>query len=156
RESLAAARSPDGTVFAVGGDDGTQPLDRVESLPPNGSAWSTLPSLPTARTALAATAGTDGRVYAVGGCVQLTIAFRCQQATAAAEMFDPATSQWTAVAPLPTARVALAAATGPGGAIYVAGGVGAGNQAMGTVDVLSPTTGTWSSGPALPTPRAGL
>jgi len=53
REDLAAARDADGNVLAIGGYDGDDTVDTVARW--DGSTWSTVESLPTARRQLAAT-----------------------------------------------------------------------------------------------------
>jgi hypothetical protein len=80
RGDLAAAAAPcppgqsGACVYALGGDDsGANIVNTVEAYNPRTNAWSTLPSLPTARDLLAAAAapcppGQPGTcVYAVGG-----------------------------------------------------------------------------------------
>src|SRR5208337_584752 len=65
---------------------------------------------------------------------------------------------WAAVAPLPTARVYLGAATGNDGTIYAVGGDigGAGDFATNEVDAYNPTTNTWTTVAPLPTAREAL
>ena len=62
--------------------------------------WTTLPNLPTGRNHLAATA-IDGRIYVAGG--RLGAGFTSEM-TAVLEMYDPATSNWTARASMPAPR----------------------------------------------------
>lgn len=62
--------------------------------------WRTLPNLPSQRNHLAACA-IEGKIYVVGG--RLAAGFTSPM-TSVLEMFDPATSQWTSRAPMPTTR----------------------------------------------------
>ena len=62
---------------------------------------------------------------------------------------------WATVAPLPTARVLLGAATGNDGTIYAIGGRGPAGVSS-EVDAYNPTTNTWRIVAPLPTVRSGL
>nr|WP_238997142.1 hypothetical protein [Mycolicibacterium sp. CBMA 361] len=63
---------------------------------------------------------------------------------------------WTQAAPLPTARAALGAATGPDGFVYAIGGVDANDNTVAVVEAYDPTTDTWSARAPLPTARMYL
>jgi N-acetylneuraminic acid mutarotase len=71
RMGLAAAVGPDGTIYALGGNDGTsQFLDTAEAFNPSTGAWSALPPMPTARRDLTAASSVVfgiGRIFAIGG-----------------------------------------------------------------------------------------
>ena len=60
---------------------------------------------------------------------------------------------WAAVAPLPTARVYLGAATGNDGTIYAVGGLVYGDGHSSEVDAYNPTTNVWTK--VAPLPWAG-
>ena len=60
---------------------------------------------------------------------------------------------WAAVAPLPTARVYLGAATGNDGTIYAIGGMVYGDGHTSEVDAYNPTTNVWTK--VAPLPWAG-
>jgi len=62
---------------------------------------------------------------------------------------------WTAVAPLPTGRVYLGAATGNNGIIYAIGGLVYGDGHTSEVDAYNPATNTWTEVAPLPTAAAG-
>lgn len=86
--------------------------------------WTSVAPAPTKRYLLGATTGCDGTLYAMGGLAATSenptptdVAL-----TDAMEAYDPAAGTWTAAAPLPTARVGLAAVTGRDGRIYAIGG----------------------------------
>jgi N-acetylneuraminic acid mutarotase len=63
--------------------------------------------------------------------------------------------QWTSMAPMPTARFLLAAAT-VNGKIYAIGGADGSINYLNTVEVFDPASNNWSAAPAMPTARAGL
>ncbi len=60
---------------------------------------------------------------------------------------------WATIAPLPTARVYLGAATGSNGTIYAVGGLEYGDIHTNEVDAYSPVTKTWTQ--VAPLPWAG-
>src|ERR1700722_10261996 len=49
RDSVAAATGPDGRIYAIGGFDGSNHLDRVEAYDVATNTWSTEAPLPVAR-----------------------------------------------------------------------------------------------------------
>jgi N-acetylneuraminic acid mutarotase len=133
-------------------------LNTVEAYDPATKTWSTLAPLQTPRLGLAAATGRDGRIYVMGGqsAPQPPGPFLV---TPSVEAYDPAMNTWSAVAPMPTARVNLAATTGPDGRIYAIGGCTCGlpgNQTLPTVEVYDPSTNRWSTAAPMPTPRADL
>src|SRR5205085_3667898 len=62
----------------------------------------------------------------------------------------PATNTWASLAPMPTGRGGLAAATGPDGRIYAIGGVNNNNVTFGTVEAYTPATNTWTAVASMP------
>jgi N-acetylneuraminic acid mutarotase len=93
----------------------------------------------------------NGKIYAVGG-VGLG-----RRNTGAHEVYDPATDQWTTLAPLPTPRDHLAAAA-VGGRLYAIGGRLAGSYAENVTvnEVYDPATNGWQTRAPLPTARSGI
>src|SRR5207237_819732 len=68
RANLAATTGSDGTLYAIGGYDGSGIQSTVYAFTPGvDTAARTFTSLPAAPAALAATPGSDGTVYAIGG-----------------------------------------------------------------------------------------
>jgi len=148
RWGAAAATSPDGRIYAIGGfADG--PIASVEVLAPGGG-WTAAAPLPTARWAAAAVTDRDGRIYVLGGFATSDD----RHALSSVEVYSPATDSWRAVAPMPTARGALAAVAGPDGRIYAIGGSNGSDVAA--VEVYTPGTDTWVAATPLPTARSGL
>jgi len=85
-----------------------------------------LAPMPTARAALAAVTGRDGRIYAVGGTIdvlnQATDESPPLRASGLVEAYDPQTNRWSAEPSLRVPRYALAAVAAPDGRIYAIGG----------------------------------
>src|SRR5260370_24888888 len=69
RLSLAAAVSPDGRIFAIGGSTASilQTLDVVEAYDPATQTWATMSPMPTARSFLGTATDDYGLIYAIGG-----------------------------------------------------------------------------------------
>jgi len=82
----------------------------------------------------------DGRVLVAGGAASGV------GATAAAEIYDPATRAWTAAAPMTTARGGHTATLLPNGRVLVAGGFGA--TRLASAEIYDPVADSWA--PAAP------
>jgi N-acetylneuraminic acid mutarotase len=102
---VAGGRPPRGSDFAV--------------YDPTADAWQVLPELPTQRNHLAV-AAIDGRVYVAGG--RFGAGFDSEK-TAALEIYDPTSNQWTSGAPLPMPRGGVAGVEA-NGCLFVIGGEG--------------------------------
>jgi N-acetylneuraminic acid mutarotase len=156
RGGLAAVAGPGGRIFAIGGFTGNgsaiAPLNTVEAYSPSTNSWATMASMPTGRGGVAAALGRDGRIYVMGG---LSGSADNLSVLATTEVYTPATNTWAAVAPMPTARYALAAATGPDGRIYAIGGSGLSGP-LSTVEVYTPSTNSWSTVASMSTARDAL
>ena len=115
--------------------------------------WTTEPALLTARQGLAAatcdapTPGSGYRIYAIGGD-------NGSGPVATVEVYDTLAKSWSTAAPMTTARLNLAAASGPG-RLYALGGSD-GTAALATHEIYDPAAGTWSAAASLPTARANL
>lgn len=109
--------------------------------------WSPVASMPTARFGLAATTGRYGMIYAIGGSTGLGV----NTSVGTVEAYDPNTDSWSAVAPMPTARRFLMAATDRYGRIYGIGG-GSATGFRNTVERYDPETNSWSTVASLPAP----
>mgnify|MGYP001040322738 CR=1 FL=1 len=75
-------------------------------------------------------------------------------ATAASEIYDPLTDQWSAAAPLSAARIGHSATMLPNGKVLVAGGAVASGSAS-SAELYDPLTDSWSSAGELITARYG-
>ncbi len=151
RDALAAVVA-NGLIYAIGGFNGTIPLDTVEAYNPQTNTWTTgLAPMPTPRYVFGATLGPNGNIYAIGGTnTQSGVTLPM------AEAYSPATDTWTELAPMPTPRFALAAATGTDGRIYAIGGLTSAFSTLGTVEAYTPAANSWASVAPMPTPRAYL
>jgi N-acetylneuraminic acid mutarotase len=155
RHGLAAVTGPDGRIYAIGGSGSGVSLNTVEAYNPTTNTWTTVANMPTARTYLAAATGPDGRiyVYAMGGFQEGN-----GKRLNTVEAYNTKTNTWTTVASMPTARNALAAATGRDGRIYAIGGHTVGGMPN-TVEAYNPTTNTtnkWTTVASMPTGRGQL
>jgi N-acetylneuraminic acid mutarotase len=121
---------------------------RLNFIGQDRQTWASLPPLPAARTLLAVAAGPDGRIYAVGG--RDSNGYHLNTLTA----FNPATIAWTTLAPMPTAREALAAVFA-NGLLYALGGYGDGGL-LSTVEVYHPTTNSWTTAADMPVPVSSM
>jgi len=107
----------------------------------------------------------DGRVLMVGGYVPddnfqyIDTLWWTSGPTAIVELFDPATSTWAEVAPIPTARAHHSATRLPDGTILVAGGQAldpTGERLVPSVkaEIYDPATDTWSVAGAMALARS--
>src|SRR5207302_8323884 len=95
-------------------------LASAEIYDPTSESWSTVGSLATARDGHTATLLGNGEVLAAGGQVGYTSTQRTLTATA--EIYNPATSGWSAAGSLPSARFVATASLLSTGNLLVAGG----------------------------------
>ncbi|MBL8383364.1 MAG: hypothetical protein JNM90_09830 [Burkholderiales bacterium] len=117
----------DGRLFLIGGltnawgaRSGWKPDRLVYEYVATDDRWRQCADLPAARHHLAL-AELDGRIYAFGGYRTPAHGADAWEPVAEAWRYDPRDDRWEAIAPLPAARGAAAAAA-LGGVIYVAGG----------------------------------
>ena len=107
-----------GKIHVVGGRvPGDMELTAHEIYDPATGSWTTGPPLPTGRSGIAVVAHRE-RLYVFGG---ETVGWFSRKTFDEAERFDPMTSRWEVLPPMPTARHGLGAASF-GEAIYVLSG----------------------------------
>ncbi len=138
-----------GSLYVVGGSDGTAPQAGAYRYDYLDNAWTTLPSLVQARAQAAM--ASDGRyIYIVGGENNGT-------PTNLIERLEPGVSAgWEARAPMPTTRFGLAAVS-HNGEIYVFGGKTNGGSVLTNVEVFSPASNSWTNQVAqMPRARHGF
>ncbi|MGW3417461.1 DUF6603 domain-containing protein [Streptomyces phaeochromogenes] len=148
----------DGRVLALGGRTATAPLASGEVFDPAAGAWTPMPaSLGTARYGHSATTLKDGRLLVTGGSGVRT--GQEDGALASAELFDPATSAWVAVAPMTDARTGHQAVLLSDGRVLVVGGAlptGRGRQSsLAYCELYDPATRTWTPTGSLAQARTG-
>ena len=137
-----------GHVYVVGGSNSQSRVNTVYVLDPAAAApaWTTRTPYPgTARDHIGiASIGTA--LYLVGG-----VASWPTPSVDTVQRYEATTNTWTAVAPLPVPRGAMAVAA-LNGRIFAAGGLVNG-AAVTDFTVYDPATDVWQTLPAMPTPR---
>ncbi len=103
--------------------------------------WQALPGLPTARYGLGATA-LDNKLYAIGGMAE-------SGPSAAVEIFDLNSQQWTVGSGKPTPVSEIGAAV-VRGRIFVPGGRLSSGEVSRALEIYDPASNTWSQGAAMP------
>jgi hypothetical protein len=144
RGGAAAMRLADGRTMVAGGviDGGTLAL--VEALAADDSGWSALAPMLTA--CVYATIGLlrSGHVIVAGGSTGPADS----DATAAAELWDPATNTWSALPPMAHARYQAAGCVLPSGRFAVLGGYGTDGKKRTDGEVFDPVRRVWEPLPA--------
>ena len=155
RYDLAAAVDGNGVIYAIGGFDGTTDtvLGSVATWQLGAPSWSLSPdTLTTARDMHASAVMPDGRIYVLGG-EHVLIGDEID----AFEYYQPGTSGWNTLAPMPTTRKLLATAA-LGTQLYALGGsryVGSNQQFTRVVEVYDTVGHAWSQVTSLPSGRFG-
>ncbi len=117
RGGHTATMLEDGRVLVAGGNYSVA-LATAELFDPTSASWSETGSMAESRSSHTATLLKDGRVLVVGGYSGEWGA----EVTGSAEIYDPATSTWTAVGSLQTPRAQHVASILPSGSVLVATG----------------------------------
>ena len=137
-----------GKIYAIGGQDDTPQVSKVEEYDTEKDVWTEKKSMPTGRFRHAA-AAVGGKIYVLGGTPNNF------QALATVEEYDTKADSWTKKADMPTARMGLAAAV-VGGKIYAIGGAADFFFPTGAVEAYNPATDTWEKKPDMANPRWNL
>ena len=139
----------DGRVLVAGGStSGGAATNAAEIYDPALGVWTTVAGgMTEARSKAAAAPLQDGRVFIAGGQNGAT-------ASATAEIYDPATGQFSFAGTLSSPRMGLAATSLADGRVLIAGGSN-GSAPVGTSDIFDPTASKISAGPAMTSPREG-
>lgn len=140
----------DGTIFAVGGCNGTTELDTVECLALGNieekpKKWRKCSKLPCPRSN-AGVCALNGKIYCIGG-------WNGQAGIKQCEVYCPKTNTWASIAPLNTGRC-QSGVFAFNGKIWVVGGSDAWN-CLGTVESYDPETDQWTFSAPLLTARRG-
>ena len=134
----------DGRTLVVGGTNQTNGnttfVPQAELYAANGLSRVSTGSLVTPRSNHVAIRLQDGRVLIAGGVTGSSW-------TATAEIYDPATGQFTATGSMNSPRRDFAAALLNDGRVLVVGGNGTALPA--TTEIYNPATGKWVTGPSL-------
>jgi glucose/arabinose dehydrogenase/N-acetylneuraminic acid mutarotase len=134
-------------LYVIAGKTSAGHRSTVNVFDDASGSWSTAASLPGPAVENPAVVAHNGRLYAFGGSTEPFAG-----AVTNAAVYNPATNQWTPLAPMSTGR-AGATAQVIGGKIYVAGGMAANGASLASVEVLDVASGTWSAGPSMATRR---
>jgi N-acetylneuraminic acid mutarotase len=126
--------------------------DRPGSLQLETHPWEVLGTMPYGRWGSANCLGPDGKIYCFGGWHSDT-AFDMWEVRQVKNttVYDPATGQWSELAPSPTPRVEARAICGADGKIYVIGGTDPAQTGepsgptCTTVERFDPATGIWET-----------
>jgi len=132
---------PDGRVLVVGGDDNGA-LRSAELYDPATGRWAATGDLNTPRFDHTATLLPNGKVLVVGGSQTFGV---CPGLFGGAEVYDPATGEWSAVNDLTVPRTSHKAVLLPNGTVLVAGADNASCFALASSELYDPATGTWSA-----------
>lgn len=138
----AAAGVIDGKVYLAGGFAGND--DKVNVYDPAANTWADLPALPVLAGGVNTGVSHGGRLYVfgvVGGGYN----------PVQGQRFDPATSTWSALAPLAESRYGSRAVV-IGSKVWLMGGSKNGTV-MDSIYLYDIPSDTWCPGPALPEPR---
>jgi N-acetylneuraminic acid mutarotase len=136
-----------GKLYVVAGKTSAGPQTTMYIYDPATNRWTTGPNLPGAGVENPAVVAYSGKLYAFGGS---TGPF--SGAVTNAAVFNPATSTWTALAPMRTGRGGPTAQV-IGTRIYVVGGMGGDGASLSSVEVFDPATNTWTTAAAMSTRR---
>ena len=132
------------------------------SLGPATLQWTRKADMPTARTGFA-TSVVNGKVFVIGGNIQLKRGEFGDLSVSKVEMYDPKTDTWERKSDMPTARSGVSVSV-VDGKIYAIGGsktetiqVTRGssfeNEELATVEMYDPVTDTWTQKADMPIPK---
>jgi N-acetylneuraminic acid mutarotase len=164
------AQGPQGIQGAMGlpglpGPPGPMPTGAALTTTPNSFAGSQTINgnlILTGSGAIQFADGTSQATASTGGTASCPAAFEVSSTSPLAPSgYTPlnqitAGNVWFSMAPMPTARFALAAAVDATGKIYAIGGVGSAGAILSTMEVYNPATNGWSPAASMPTARAYL
>ncbi|KAG8183297.1 hypothetical protein JTE90_025997 [Oedothorax gibbosus] len=124
-----------GSVYAVGGFNGSLRVRTVDVYDPVRDQWSQAPSMEARRSTLGV-AVLSSCIFAVGG-------FDGSTGLNSAECYDIRAEEWKTIAPMSTRRSSVGVGV-LNGVLYAVGGYdGASRQCLGTVEQYDPDTDSW-------------
>ena len=142
---------PDGRVLRTGGFTAPfTPLATTELFSPATGQWTPTVGMDTARSGHTAVLLADGRVLVAGGVTGTSTGLA---ALASAEVYDPATGQWSTTGSLATARKNHSATRLLDGRVLVVGG-DAGQDGFASAELYDPATGSWTTTGAMSVARS--
>lgn len=149
RQGHTATLLPGGQVLVVGGaEDFDSVLSTAERYDPTTNTWRPAGAMMVGRAGHTAALLPGGRVLIVGG--HGTQRGGVLSGTLmAAELYDPVTDAWRAVAPLSTGRAGHTATLLPDGRVLVAGGRTGDYHYLATAELYDPATDRWQPAGAM-------
>jgi hypothetical protein len=147
RTRHTATRLPNGKVLIAGGDDAVGPLSSAELYDPATGQFSATGSLSIGRELQTATLLDNGKVLIAGGLYYKDVVTdpAADEVLSTAELYDPATGEFTPTGSMHVGRSNAAAIRLPYGRVLIAGG---GNGFVwcpaASAEVYYPATGTFS------------
>ena len=145
RSHATATLLAGGEVLVAGGQDASgNPLGSAELYNPATASWAPAALMPVAVTDATATLLNNGEVLVAGG---LTGSANALVPTAASQLFDPTTGQWSLTGALPQATFDASAALSASGEVLYAGGLPSTSptaSAVPVAELYDPTTGNWT------------
>jgi len=153
-DSMAQARSgasavllPDQRILIIGGDDASGPSATAELYGSDGF-FASAAAMNIARSKHTSVLLADGRVLVAGGATS------GGEVTSAAEIYDPATNSWAAIAGgMVEARAGHTATLLKDGRVLFAGGEGSSGIVSSTAEFFDPATGSFALAGVLSSPR---
>jgi Kelch motif protein/galactose oxidase-like protein len=159
RTYFTATLLRNGKVLVTGGESasgGSLPgaTATAELYDPSTGSWSITGSMAFPRSFHTATLLPNGKVLVAGGATPGPAFGGVVQgeATATAELYDPATGSWSSTGSMATARFDQDATLLPSGKVLVVGGQ-TGSGTTGSAELYDPATGRWRSAHSMATPR---
>jgi N-acetylneuraminic acid mutarotase len=143
----AGGAAAGGKLYVVAGKTSAGPRTTLYAYNPTTNVWTTGPNLPGPAVENPAVVELNGKLYVFGGSTK-----PFSGAVTNAAVFDPATSTWQTLAPMPTARGGATAEV-IDGKIYIAGGLDGSGASLASVQVYDPATNTWSTAAPMLTRR---
>jgi Kelch motif/Galactose oxidase, central domain len=140
----------DGRVLIVGGlGTNFQPLGSAELFDPRSGTWTFAGNMRVPRFGHSATTLLDGRVLVVGGT-----STNDQNSTplSSAEIYDPASGNWSGAASMSVAREGLRSVLLPNGDVLVAGGY-SGTGRLASSELYDPVADRWTTTGSMTVPR---
>lgn len=169
RSLHSATQLPDGRWLVAGGvDQNNDPQADCEIYDPVADTFTVCAPMLVPRMGHTATLLANGRVLVTGGLQAMTVVptalSAVRDATAATELYDPATNTWVAGPNLRTPRAAHFAIQRPDGRVLLAGGISWDNVIIigwlpavrSSTDLYDPVANTISAGPTMASPRSTI
>ncbi|MGE3912476.1 MAG: Kelch repeat-containing protein [Chloroflexota bacterium] len=156
RGGLRLVTAPNGKLYAIGGrisqfgSFGGQGVATVEEYDPIANSWTPRANMPTARSLFGAAVASNGRIYVIGGQINLGSPSSTSTGfTNAVDEYDPISNTWRSRASMPIRRAGHDAVS-VGGLILVMGLTASESESGPTVsrtniDVYDPASDSWST-----------